>query len=116
MNLRQRLRKDKICCRPWKHYKGEIKNLPISSQCLFSNNGIQWDIVEIELKEEGWLEQEESLWEVIAEPNGLKRKLNFNISSEPFKDTWSDKDYIEYYKAIEERKNIYSKNKSIIKI
>lgn len=99
MNLRQRIRKDKICCKPWKHYRGEIRLLPVSAQCLFSNKGLNWDILEIELKSEGWLLQNEELWEVLSNESGLKRQLNYNnnLPEEPFDDTWTEEDYIHFY-------------------
>ena len=99
MNLRQRIRKNKISCQPWKQYKSEIKLLPISAQCLFSNTGIPWDIIEIELKEEGWLYDEENLWEVLMN-NELNRKLEYQDIPEPFDDSWTDEDYINFYENL----------------
>jgi len=96
--LRQRIRVDKISCQPWKRYRGEIKRLPISSQCLFANCGIPWDIFEISLKEEGWLLENESLWDVLSMDSGLKRRLDHSVSDdEPFDDTWTDDDYEYFY-------------------
>jgi len=96
MNLRGRLRKQKIKCSPWKKYKGEISNLPISAQCLFSKNGLEWDILEIELRNEGWLFENEELWAVLSDPNGLKRQLNYTEET-PFEDSWTDEDYKHFY-------------------
>jgi len=74
-NLRQRIRKRKICCIPWKIYKKEIAFLPISAQCLFSKDGLPWDILEIELKDENWLAADENLWDVLRDDRNLKRQL-----------------------------------------
>ena len=100
MNLRQRIRKGKISCQPWKQYKGEIKLLPISAQCLFANNGLSWDVLEIELRNEGWLTEEENLWDVLAHPLGLYRTLEHEAEKEPFDETWTEEDYINYYKEL----------------
>jgi len=101
MNLRQRIRKVKICCQPWKYYKGEIRLLPISAQCLFSNKGLPWDILEIELKNESWLFEEENLWDILSTEQGLKRILNGEYNSvDPFDSTWTDEDYIHFYKQL----------------
>lgn len=63
--LRQRLRNGKINCLPWKYWKGEIEYLPISAKTLFAAGGISIDILERELKEEGWLFEDEVLLEVL---------------------------------------------------
>jgi len=100
MTLRQRLREHKISCHPWKHYRGEIQRLCISAQCLFSNKGIPWDIVEMELRDEGWLLIEESLWDVLQYEHELKRTLdgndNWDTGEMPFDDTWTEEDYINF--------------------
>lgn len=51
--------------------KGEIRSLPISSQVLFRNDGIPWDIMEISLFQEGYLVGGEELWLVLQ--GDLKR-------------------------------------------
>ena len=100
MTLRQRLREHKISCHLWKQYRGEIQRLCISAQCLFSNKGIPWDIVEMELRDEGWLLIEESLWDVLQYEHELKRTLDGNddwdIGEMPFDDTWTEEDYINF--------------------
>lgn len=99
--LRQRIRAGKINCLPWKRYRGEIRLLPISAQCLFSNKGLPWDILEIELKREGWLLEWEELWEVLSQETNMKRTLNGNYNlDEPFDDTWTDEDYKFYYNQL----------------
>jgi len=45
--------------------KGEIRSLPISAQTLFCNEGIPWDILEMSLRQEGFLKDDEELWEVL---------------------------------------------------
>lgn len=103
-SLRQRIRKTKINCMPWKRYKYEIQKLPISSQCLFSKNGISYDVLEIELREESWLFPDEELMEVLQVQSNLKRKHLSEIESEevPYDEDWTTSDYIYYY---EEKEN-----------
>ena len=97
-SLRQRIRKVGISPQPWKQYKGEIRLLPISAQTLFKNKGLPWDILEIELCNEGWLFQEESLWEVISDIKGLYRELPVKeVSNEVWDDSWSEEDFINYF-------------------
>lgn len=99
-SLRQRIRKCKISCKPWKRYGAEIKYLPVSSQTLFSNKGMAWDILEIELQDEGWLEPEESIWEVLADLNRLMMphlSEVHNKNEDPFDDSWTEEDYIFFY-------------------
>lgn len=96
--LRQRIRKVKIKCSPWRFYKREIQALCISGQCLFSKNGLPWDILEIELKDEGWLLHDESLWEILTSEQSLRRTLNFNCDDQdPFDETWTEEDYKYFY-------------------
>lgn len=101
MSLRQRIRGDKICCVPWKRYKHRIKSLPISAQCLFARKGIPYDVLEMELKEEGWLFPSENLFDVLFYPANLNRE---NLSciciteDTPFDDTWTEEDYKNFYK------------------
>jgi len=100
MNLRQRIRPVKIRCQPWKIYGGEIALLPVSAQYLFANNGLNWDVLEIELKEEAWLLPDENLWEVISTEAGLKRELNgFEDDGCPFDESWTEEDYRHYYES-----------------
>ena len=75
--------------------------MPISAQCLFSNNGLPWDILEVELKGEGWLFESEDLWEVLSQEANMKRTLdgNYNLD-EPFDDTWTDEDYEFFYSQL----------------
>lgn len=100
LSLRQRIRPGKISCQPWKRYRGEINLLCVSGQCLFSNKGLPWDILEIELKNEGWLLKSESIWEVLSSEKGLKRTLEGDVDDgNPFDETWTEEDYINYYKG-----------------
>jgi len=101
MNLRQRIRPVKINPQPWKHYRGEIRLLPVSAQCLFANRGLPWDVLEIELRGEGWLSESEDLWNVISTDVGLKRTLDGSHDiEEPFDDTWTDEDYKYFYDSL----------------
>jgi len=99
--LRQKIRGVKLCCQPWKQYRGEIKLLCVSGQCLFSNDGLPWDIFEIELKNEGWLFEDENLWDILKDANNLKRTLSGeNIQEDPFDETWTEEDYIDFYERL----------------
>jgi hypothetical protein len=97
VNLRQRIKLDEINCQPWKQHKGEIRLLCVSGQCLFSNKGLSWDILEIELKGEGWLDENESLWDVLKSETRLKAKMNYKSDESPFDDSWTDEDYKYFY-------------------
>lgn len=100
ISLRQRIRSHKINCLPWRRYRYEIQRLPISSQCLFSKSGISYDVLEIELREECWLFENESLLEVLENVSNLKRRHLSEIEHEddcPFDDTWTEEDYRYYY-------------------
>ncbi|MDY6893792.1 MAG: hypothetical protein SVO01_00015 [Thermotogota bacterium] len=77
ITLRTWLRKQKISCNPWHYWKGEIRNLPISSMTLFSNSGIPLDTTEKELKEMGYLLPTETLLEVLYKVENLKRYPTF---------------------------------------
>lgn len=98
-SLRQRIRKHKINCVPWKRYRYEVKRLPVSSQCLFSKNGISFDVLEMELREECWLYPKEKLLEVLCIESNLKRKHLSEIVSEeiPYDEGWTEEDYRYYY-------------------
>lgn len=99
LSLRQRIRPTKISCHPWKRYRSEISLLCVSGQCLFSNKGLPWDILEMELKSEGWLFEYESLWDVLASEQQLKRQLCPDELKDPFDETWTEEDYINFYKG-----------------
>ena len=106
--LRQRVRKSGICPQPWKHYKGEIQRLPISAQTLFKNKGLPCDVLEIELRIEGWLSEDESLWDVINELSGLKRSLIIpDTNTDPWDDTWTEEDFIYFYEYNNDRSRVY---------
>jgi hypothetical protein len=98
-SLRQRIRKVGIKATLWKQYKSEIRLLPISSQTLFKKNGLEWDILEMELKDEGWLSKNENLWEVLSTNSGLMRQKNYtNVSIDPIdSDKWTDEDWEFFY-------------------
>lgn len=71
--IRQRIRGIGIRCIPWNRWKGEIEELPISSQTLFRKNGMSIDIWEINLKSEGYLFPDEDLLEVLKDEGNLYR-------------------------------------------
>lgn len=81
-NIRQRLRKTKILCVPWKVYKHELKFMPISSKCLFSKHGVPYDVLESTLKTEGYLFQDENLIEVLKVESNLYRGVLQDIGDE----------------------------------
>jgi len=96
--LRQRIRKDKTNCQPWKIYKGEIREFCVSAKCLFSNKGISYDIFEIELKEEGWLFEDENIMDVLRIDSNMRRKHISTFSSEKnnfglIPDNWTEEDH-----------------------
>ena len=101
ISLRQRCRKDKISCTPWKRYRYEVRRLPLSAQCLFAKSGIPYDVLEMELREEGWLFPEEELLEVLAKKSNLTRRHLSGIESEevPYDHDWSEEDY-KYYESL----------------
>lgn len=99
-SLRQRIRPTKINCCPWNRYKSIIKPLPISSKCLFSKKGLNWDVLETELKEEKWLDENENLLEVIELNSNLLRLNLYELEpkfEDPFDETWTDEDYECFY-------------------
>jgi hypothetical protein len=73
--LRQRIRGAGIRCIPWSHWGGEIDYLPISAKTLFRRGGIPIDILERELKEEGWLFPGEDLLEVLKIESNIRRSM-----------------------------------------
>lgn len=99
ISLRQRIRKYKINCAPWKVYKYEVERLPVSSQCLFSNNGISIDVLEMELKEDGWLFPDETLIECLASNDILLRKhlSKIEVKQEDFTNDWTQEDFENFY-------------------
>jgi len=102
--LRQRIRKGGINCVPWSVYKHEIQNFPVSSKCLFKKSGLPIDVLEMELKSEGWLDQGERLMDVLSVDHNLRRKLNYSeedLNDEPFDDTWTQEDYEHFYRRHE---------------
>lgn len=75
--------------------------MPVSGQCLFSNLGLPWDVLEIELKEEGWLYSYESLFDAISNYESLMRPHLSEVkdpNEDPFDDTWTDEDYEYFYR------------------
>ena len=66
-----------INCLPWHKWKGEIKNLPVSSQTLFRKGGLGIDILERECAECGYLFPDEVLLEVLKDPANLTRRRGF---------------------------------------
>jgi hypothetical protein len=111
MNLRTRILKDGIHCLPWRMLRGEIEELPISSQTLFRRSGIPIDILERELKHDGFLMQNEELLEVLKNAENLKRR-RFGSDEEvdewsgvgDFPDDWTDEDYMGFYEGIGQKK------------
>lgn len=102
--LRQRIRKDKINCIPWKRYRYEIERLPISGQCLFARGGIPLDVLEMELRVEGWIQESEDLLELLSSNESLMRRhlseIEIGVAENPFDDTWSEDDYKNFYKNL----------------
>ena len=116
-NLRQRLRKDKIKCLPWKLWKGEIEYLPISAKTLFTKTGIEIDILEKELINEQYLKEGESLLETLKEVSGLYRvpgivdTEDYNSSFGDFPDDWTEEDFDYYNRCKEELLNVRQDSK-----
>jgi hypothetical protein len=101
MNLRARLRKDGINCIPWKRWKGEIDLMPISSKTLFRKTGIPLDVIEISLKEEGFIFDGEELLELLKTESNLYREADGDTNQKEdiveFPEDWTDEDYIDFY-------------------
>lgn len=97
MNLRTRILQNGIRCQPWKQWKGEIGILPISAQTMFRNDGIEIDILEMQLKSEGFLLTGESLYDVLM-AGDFKRvavgieEFDGNYGSYP--DDWTEEDFL----------------------
>ena len=100
--LRCRILRDMIQCLPWQIWKGEIDYLPVSSKVLFARNGLPIDILERELKNEGYLSEEEILLEVLKIPENLKRRKFGEFEFEQDGDfglmpnDWTEEDYLYY--------------------
>lgn len=99
-NIRQRIRKIGIKCIPWKEiWRGEIKELPISSKTLFKKEGMPMDIWEMNLKSEGLLFENENLLEILKIESNLYRGYikdigsNENINFGLVSDEWTQEDY-----------------------
>lgn len=101
--LRYRILKSGIRCAPWGHWRGEIKELPVSGQTMFKRDGRPLDLLEAELAEEGWITSGESLLELLRDPASYSRGrlVDFECNGE-FPDDWTEEDYRSYFN---ERKN-----------
>ena len=98
--LRQRIRPTGINCIPWRFYKGEIRELPVSAQCLFRWGGISLDVWEITLEEEGYLYPGENLLDVLRTEKGLKRKPKpERCEGESYPEDWETEDFVAYFKG-----------------
>jgi hypothetical protein len=97
MNLRTRILKSGICCKPWRHWRSNLALIPISCRTLFRNHGVEVAKLETELKEEGWLTHREDLLELLQESCNLKRvKLPEVAIDSDFPDDWTEEDF-KYY-------------------
>ena len=56
--LRSRILRTYIKCIPWERWKGEIELFPVSSKTLFGKDGLSIDLLEIDLREEGYYSTE----------------------------------------------------------
>ena len=98
--LRQRIHPTGINCIPWRYYKGEIRELPVSAQCLFRWGGISLDVWEITLEEEGYLHPGENLLDVLRTEKGLKRKPEPERGEgESYPEDWETEDFVAYFKG-----------------
>lgn len=78
--------------------------LCVSGQCLFSNSGLNWDVLEIELKDEGWIGPDESLWDLLKTEKDLRRKIDeYEKEDDQFDETWTDEDYEYFYNNLKEK-------------
>lgn len=74
--------------------------MPVSSQTLFRRSGVPVDLLEIELRAEGYLFKNENLIEVLKHQENLKRQA-FGSDGEnegfaglgDFPENWTDEDY-----------------------
>lgn len=98
--LRTRILQTYIRCLPWKRWKGEIELLPVSSKTLFSKSGLSIDLLEIDLREEGFLLDNQCLLEFLKDTNNLKNRKQGeeleDISYGLLPEDWTEEDY-EYY-------------------
>ena len=90
--LRQRIRKHGIKCTPWKRYKYDVERLCVSGQCLFRRDGVPLDILEMELKSEGYLMGDESLLDCLADNDRLIMKYDDIAIDDPLQD-YTEEDY-----------------------
>jgi len=101
MNLRTRLRKCLI--KPpskWKHFKLQHERYCVSVQTLFARRGLPWDIIQMELKSEGYLLPEEHLFEVLEDPCSIYRtsedpsgkSIEDDTTLGDLPDDWSEED------------------------
>jgi len=93
--LRQRIRPEKIRLIGM---LGEIYNMPISSKTLFARYGVPIDIVERDLKEEGYLLPNEVLLEVLKIEENLYRDTSLRDEHEDIEygsvpEDWTEEDY-----------------------
>lgn len=79
-----------ICCIPWSFWRSEIKLLPVSSQTLFANRGIEIEKLEDELKLEGYLHQNDVLLNILGNEKNLVITLVINDPT----DNWTEEDFI----------------------
>jgi hypothetical protein len=95
--LRQRiLRYGGICCTPWRIWKGELEYVALSFKTCFKKDGIPIDVVEQELRDEGWIFEDESLLEVMKDKGNLKRTLVWDEKDSDygnFPSDWTEEDY-----------------------
>ena len=101
--LRTRILQDYIRCIPWRYWKGEIGLLPISSKTLFARRGLSIDLLEIDLRSENFLLNDQVLLDVIKDEINLKcKKIGIqweeteDSSFGLFPDDWIEEDY-KYY-------------------
>ncbi|MBW1697850.1 MAG: hypothetical protein JRH18_19980 [Deltaproteobacteria bacterium] len=55
------------------HFKGELKEMPTAVKFLSRKSGVPIDFAEQSLKNDGWLDENESLLEILRDPEVLKR-------------------------------------------
>ncbi len=100
--LRTRILQNHIKCIPWERWKGEIELLPVSSKTLFSKSGLSIDLLEIDLREEGYLLNTQCLLAFLKDTDNLKnRKQGEELEEESFgliPDDWTEEDYKYYEK------------------
>ena len=106
-SLRQRIRSEKISCRPWDKLKHEIELLCVSGKACFSKNGIPYDVMEMQLISEGWIREDESILDVLSSENRLRMSMfgreKYDSSLGDFPSDWTEEDF----KFYEEEKPVY---------